>query len=48
MKTQGIVVGLSMTVFGWLRGDDLNQTERSADHIVFLGKHELKTEKACW
>ena len=44
-----MVVGLSTAVVGWLRGNEGNQTKRSADRAASLWKNDLEMKKTrCW
>jgi len=46
VKAGGLAAGLSMVIFEWLKGNEMEQVKRSAESIVALREDESKGEKS--
>jgi len=47
VKTQRVVVGISMAVFGCSKTDELKGVKRTDEHIVLLKTNESAAEESC-
>ena len=48
VKMPNIIVGLSMIVSGWLKGNGTEQMEQSTEHTVLLKRDGLSAKNSRW